>query len=75
MLPTASLFFFSAAFFLAGILWPAVAKAARRRALATTAGGSRSLALGPVHFVGPAVLIAAGMALAVAAEWMAATFL
>jgi hypothetical protein len=68
MLSPAFLLLLSTALLAVGVVWPMVVQASRRRNLAT--GGRRRMDLDPVHYAGPAVLIAASMALQVAANFL-----
>jgi hypothetical protein len=64
----ALLLLFSTALLAAGIVWPMAAKAGRRRNLAT--GGRRRIDLDPVHYAGPAALIATSAALQLTANFL-----
>lgn len=60
----------SAALLLAAVVWPSLAKAARRRQLTTTRGPGRTQATALLDVLGPAALTTAGMVLLVAARFL-----
>ncbi len=66
MLSPALLLLLSTVLLASGVVWPMAVKAGRRRRPAT--GGRRRVDLAPVHYAGPAVLIAASMALQLVAN-------
>lgn len=63
----AFLLLLSTALLAAAVVWPMTVKASRRRHLTT--GGRRRMELAPVHYAGPAVLIAGSMALQLGANF------
>lgn len=58
----------SIALLAAAVVWPMTAQVSSRRHLAT--GGRRRMDLAPVHYAGPAVLIAGSMALQLSANFL-----
>jgi hypothetical protein len=63
------LFLFSTALLATAVVWPMMAQASRRRHLVTGVE-RRRMDLAPVHYAGPAVLIAASMALQLSANFL-----
>ena len=68
MLSPVFLLLCSTALLAVGIVWPMAVKAGRRRNLVT--GGRGRIDLEPVHYAGPALLIATSAALQLAANFL-----